>query len=206
MRTAQYDLVIRGGEIYDGDGGAGLRGDIAVHDGTIVEVGAVSRIGAEEVDASGKIVTPGFVDIHTHIDGQAVWDESLGDALPGPNARGERGKSELPQPDPDVTARGSGITMVTNGERGRAMGRVSQTLPVAHLDVHCAPSLDIHAEPWIQTYFLGRPFRLSVRTPRWKSADSHSTAHLSGGLRAQYADIAVERDAAARLIKEAIRS
>jgi hypothetical protein len=88
------------------------------------------------------------------------------------------------------------------------MGRVSQPLRVAQLDVHSAPSLDIHAEPWIQTqtYLLGRTFRFSVRTPRWKSADSHSTAHLAGGLRAQYADVALERDAAARLIREAIRS
>jgi hypothetical protein len=86
------------------------------------------------------------------------------------------------------------------------MGRVSRPLPVAHLDVDCAPSLDIHAEPWIQTYVLGRAFRFSVRTPRWKSADSHSTAHPSGVLRAQYSDVALERDTAARLIKEAIRS
>jgi hypothetical protein len=96
--------------------------------------------------------------------------------------------------------------MVTNGERGRVMGRVSQPLRMAHLDVDCAPSLDIHAEPWIQTYVLGRTFRFSVRTPRWKNADSHSTVHLSAELRAQYADVALERDAAARLIKEAIRS
>jgi hypothetical protein len=123
-------------------------------------------------------------------------------------AHGARGGFDAVAPGrPDgLGLRGSGTTMVTNGERGRAMRRVSQPLRVAHLDVHCAPSLDIHAEPWIQPYLLGRTFKSSVRAPRWKSADSHSTAHLSRGLRAQYADVALERDAAARLIKEAIRS
>ena len=72
-----YDLVIRGGRIVDGSGGAPFDGDVAVKDGRIVEVGAVLGRGAEEIDAAGRIVTPGFVDIHTHYDGQATWDAHM---------------------------------------------------------------------------------------------------------------------------------
>src|SRR5882762_3162611 len=59
-----YDLVIRGGRVYDGSGGAAFEGDVAV-------------AGAQEIDATGLIVTPGFVDIHTHYDGQATWDSHM---------------------------------------------------------------------------------------------------------------------------------
>jgi N-acyl-D-amino-acid deacylase len=71
---ADFDLVIRGGEIFDGTGGAGRTGDVAVAGGRIAAVGPVSGSGAEEIDARGRIVTPGFVDIHTHYDGQATWE------------------------------------------------------------------------------------------------------------------------------------
>ncbi len=73
MQSA-YDLVIRGGSIVDGSGGAPYDGDVAVKDGLIVAVGRFSGAGAEEIDARGQIVTPGFVDVHTHYDGQATWD------------------------------------------------------------------------------------------------------------------------------------
>ena len=69
-----YDLVIRGGQVFDGSGGAPLEADVAVKDGRIATIGAVAGSGAEEIDAGGLIVTPGFVDIHTHYDGQATWD------------------------------------------------------------------------------------------------------------------------------------
>lgn len=72
-----YDLVIRGGTIADGSGGDLLDGDIAVTDGRVVAIGAVAGRGAEEIDARGRIVTPGFVDVHTHYDGQAIWSERL---------------------------------------------------------------------------------------------------------------------------------
>ncbi len=69
-----YDLVIRGGRLFDGSGGAPRDADVAVKDGRIAAVGQISGAGAEESDAAGHIVTPGFVDVHTHYDGQATWD------------------------------------------------------------------------------------------------------------------------------------
>ncbi|HEX3918282.1 MAG TPA: amidohydrolase family protein, partial [Caulobacteraceae bacterium] len=72
-----YDLVVRGGLIYDGQGGAPFEGDVAVKDGLIVAIGEVRGAGAEEIDAKGKIVGPGFVDIHTHYDGQATWESRM---------------------------------------------------------------------------------------------------------------------------------
>lgn len=74
---ADYDLVIRGGNVADGTGRAIREADVAVKDGTIAAVGKVSSKGAEEIDAEGLLVTPGFVDIHTHYDGQATWDTRL---------------------------------------------------------------------------------------------------------------------------------
>lgn len=73
----QFDLVIRGGRIFDGTGAEPYDADIAVHDGRIVQIGSIAGPAREELDATGKIVTPGFVDIHTHFDGQATWDQRL---------------------------------------------------------------------------------------------------------------------------------
>jgi N-acyl-D-aspartate/D-glutamate deacylase len=68
------DLVLRNGTVIDGSGGAPVRADVAVAGGIITEVGAVTATGREEIDAEGLLVTPGFVDIHTHYDGQVTWD------------------------------------------------------------------------------------------------------------------------------------
>ena len=74
MSGASYDLVIRGGTVVDGSGGAPFQADIAVRDGVIVKIGKVTGQGAEEIKADGLIVTPGFVDMHTHYDGQVTWE------------------------------------------------------------------------------------------------------------------------------------
>ncbi len=74
---ATYDLVVRGGTVIDGNGSAPRTADIAVADDTITEVGAVVGRGRLEIDADGALVTPGFVDIHAHYDGQATWDHHL---------------------------------------------------------------------------------------------------------------------------------
>jgi len=75
--TTDFDLIIRNGKVVDGTGSEPFEGDIAVADEKIVAVGKVVGKAKEEIDASGMIVTPGFVDIHTHYDGQAVWDSHL---------------------------------------------------------------------------------------------------------------------------------
>ena len=77
MRKPDYDLVIRGGTIVDGSGADPIKADVAVKDGVIVAVGQIDGAGAEEADARGLIVTPGFVDVHTHYDGQLAWSERL---------------------------------------------------------------------------------------------------------------------------------
>lgn len=69
-----HDLVIRGGLVVDGTGAAPRTADVAIDGGVITQVGAITSKGRREIDASGHIVTPGFVDIHTHYDGQVTWD------------------------------------------------------------------------------------------------------------------------------------
>jgi len=75
--THEFDLVIRNGQVVDGSGAAAFTADVAVKDGKIAAVGEFKGRGAQEIDARGKLVTPGFVDIHTHYDGQAIWDTQL---------------------------------------------------------------------------------------------------------------------------------
>jgi N-acyl-D-aspartate/D-glutamate deacylase len=75
--TVSPDLVIRGGTIADGRGGDLFEADVAIMDGRIAEVGKVAGKGKEEIDARGKLVTPGFVDVHTHYDGQVTWSQDV---------------------------------------------------------------------------------------------------------------------------------
>jgi N-acyl-D-aspartate/D-glutamate deacylase len=73
-----FDLIIKNGELHDGAGGAGKRCDVAIKDGVIVRVApSIDGSATRTIDAAGKIVTPGFVDVHTHYDGQATWDDHL---------------------------------------------------------------------------------------------------------------------------------
>ncbi|MEM8500960.1 MAG: amidohydrolase family protein [Pseudomonadota bacterium] len=76
-QTTQYDLIIRNGLVYDGLGGKSYTADIAVSGDKIAAVGSVEERAAQEFDATGRIVTPGFVDAHTHYDGQITWDPYL---------------------------------------------------------------------------------------------------------------------------------
>jgi N-acyl-D-aspartate/D-glutamate deacylase len=71
------DLVIRGGTVIDGSGGDPFEADVAIEAGKIVTVGKVSARGIEEIDAKGKIVTPGFIDPHSHYDAQATWSSRI---------------------------------------------------------------------------------------------------------------------------------
>lgn len=75
--TNQPDLVIRGGEIIDGSGGEPYTADLAVTDGVITAIGPNLPQGREEIDAKGRIVTPGFIDVHTHYDAQVTWSNRI---------------------------------------------------------------------------------------------------------------------------------
>ena len=72
-----HDIVIRGGTILDGTGAAEFAGDVAIDGGKIAAVGGKAGPGKREIDAAGLLVTPGWVDVHTHYDGQATWDPVL---------------------------------------------------------------------------------------------------------------------------------
>jgi N-acyl-D-amino-acid deacylase len=72
-----YDLIVRNGTIVDGMGGEPFTGDVAIADGVIAAVGSVDGAAAREIDATGLLVTPGFVDLHTHYDGQAIWSDRM---------------------------------------------------------------------------------------------------------------------------------
>ena len=74
---SDYDLIIRRGTIVDGSGGTPYIADVAVQSGKIAAIGKISGQGHQEIDATGQYVTPGFVDIHTHYDGQITWENRL---------------------------------------------------------------------------------------------------------------------------------
>ena len=74
---AEFDLVVRGGQLIDGTGSEARTADVAIREQVIVEVGKVDGDAAQVIDADGALVTPGFVDIHTHYDGQATWANRL---------------------------------------------------------------------------------------------------------------------------------
>ncbi|HEY0650696.1 N-acyl-D-amino-acid deacylase family protein [Phenylobacterium sp.] len=76
-----FDVIVRGGLVVDGSGGPGFAGDVAVKDGKIAAVGQVSGEAREVIDATGRVVAPGFIDPHTHFDVQLLWDGAARPAL-----------------------------------------------------------------------------------------------------------------------------
>ena len=72
-----YDIIIRGGSIVDGTGAEPVLGDVGVKDGVIAAIGRVEGDAKKVIDATGKMVTPGFIDIHTHLDAQIGWDPDM---------------------------------------------------------------------------------------------------------------------------------
>ena len=74
--STPYDVVIKGGSVYDGSGAEATTADIGIRDGAIVEVGSIDG-GKQVIDADGAIVSPAWVDIHTHYDGQVTWDDEM---------------------------------------------------------------------------------------------------------------------------------
>jgi N-acyl-D-aspartate/D-glutamate deacylase len=72
-----HDLVIRGAKVVDGTGAPAFTGDIAIEDDLITEVGGTAGKGRRELDGHGLIAAPGWVDVHTHYDGQATWDPDM---------------------------------------------------------------------------------------------------------------------------------
>ena len=73
----EFDLVVRGGRLFDGSGSDPVEADIGISGGRITAVGELTGRGSQRIDADGLCVTPGFVDIHTHYDGQVTWENRL---------------------------------------------------------------------------------------------------------------------------------
>ena len=73
----QFDIKITGGSIVDGSGKPAYKGDVGIKDGRIVALGKADGDARQTIDATGKVVSPGFVDVHTHYDAQVVWDRMM---------------------------------------------------------------------------------------------------------------------------------
>ena len=74
MSELEFDIVIRNGLVVDGTGREPVKADVAIRGDRIVAIGEIVGQGDKEIEAAGRVVTPGFVDIHTHLDAQLAWD------------------------------------------------------------------------------------------------------------------------------------
>ena len=102
QHTPPLDLLIKNGLIIDGSGRPGFVGDVGIRGGEIVAVGAVEGLAVRVLEANGALITPGFVDIHTHYDGQATWDGVLAPSVrlyvpQATSRRAERAAADDPQ-------------------------------------------------------------------------------------------------------------
>ncbi len=132
-----YDLKIVGGTLVDGTGKDRYPGDVGIKDGKIVAVGKCDESAAETFDADGAIVAPGFVDIHTHYDGQISWDEELAPssihgvttcAMGQLRGRLRSGAPHRPREADRADGRASKISRALHCPKGSAgAGRVSQS-------------------------------------------------------------------------------
>ena len=120
-----HDLVVKNGLVVDGSGEAPREADVAIRAGRIEAVGGDVGAGREEIDARGKIVTPGWVDVHTHYDGQATWDELLTPSCPTETPRrGATRHRPLAGPKRWLLCRSGPCAGL--GLNGRARGRSSR--------------------------------------------------------------------------------
>ena len=78
------DTIIRGGRVIDGTGAPARTADVGIRDGIVTEIGRINTAAKRVIDADGASVTPGFVDIHTHYDGQAMWDDTMRPSFAAP--------------------------------------------------------------------------------------------------------------------------
>ena len=187
------DVVIRGGSIVDGTGAPPRTGDVGVRDGRIVAVGEVDEAAAREVDADGCLVTPGFVDVHTHYDGQVTWDDAL---------------------EPSAT---NGVTTVVTGNCGVGFAPVRPAHHDALIDlmegVEDIPGTALHVGmPWgeWESYgeyldlLAGRSYAIDVGTQLGHGA---LRFYVMGERGAANEDAtAADLDAMTRLTEEALRA
>ena len=120
-----YDIVIRNGTVVDGSGLGSFRADVGIVDDRIAFVGRISERGAQEIDADGHVVTPGFIDGHTHMDAQVFWDATGSSSCWHGVTIGGHGQLRLhPGPGPVRPARPRGAQPRTGrGHRPRRAGR-----------------------------------------------------------------------------------